>query len=74
MPKEGNSMNTVTELQEPRWVSACEIAVEDQVLQDIKFHLEFMMVMRACGRLEAANKSSEQAYRLVCNALGVEVK
>ena len=59
---------------EPRWVSATEVAVEEKTLKDLKFHLELMMVMRAVGRDEAANKSSEKAYRLVCNALGVEVK
>ena len=67
-------MNTLTELQEPRYVSACEIAVEDQVLKDIKFQLEFMIFMRASGRLEEANRACEKAYRLVCGALGVKIE
>ncbi len=59
---------------EPRWVSATEVAVEEKTLKDIKFQLEFMMIMQATGRLEKADKACEKAYTLVCDALGAEIQ
>jgi hypothetical protein len=55
---------------EPRFVSAREIAVDEEAMQSIKFQLEFMMLMRSSGRQEEADEACKKAYTLVCEELG----
>ncbi len=59
---------------EPRWVSATEVAVEEKTLKDIKFQIEFLMLMQATGRLEKADKACEKADTVVCIALGAGIQ